>query len=288
MRALPRRCVIIAVLVAFVVGAAAIFVIAYRNAVADPVVRRLNLTVADYPANAPPVWIALFSDVHVHGPDMPPARLTKLVSQINALHPDMIIAAGDFAGRDWAGHEYSIGEAVAPLRRLHARLGVYAVLGNNDYAPDGSAATAALTGAGVRVLNDEAVTAGPLALGGLTGSYASDDASILRRAKVHDALERTSGVKVLIAHRPDEFHWAPASVSLMLAGHTHCGQIVLPLIGPVETGSDFGRKYVCGVVRKGSKTLVVTAGMGTSRLPMRIGAHPDVWLIRISVRTGKG
>jgi len=82
-------------------------------------------------------------------------------------------------------------------------------------------------------------------------------------------------------HRPDDFKWAPESIPLMLAGHTHCGQIVLPLIGPLETGSDFGRKYLCGIIRKGGRTLIVTAGVGTSHLPLRIGAPPDMWLISI-------
>jgi hypothetical protein len=67
----------------------------------------------------------------------------------------------------------------------------------------------------------------------------------------------------------------------VLAGHTHCGQIVLPLIGPLETGSDYGRKYVCGVFRSGLKTLIVTAGLGTSHIPIRIGAPPDIWLISV-------
>ena len=95
------------------------------------------------------------------------------------------------------------------------------------------------------------------------------------------ALAATPGTKVLAAHRPDEIVAAKGRVSLVLAGHTHCGQIVLPFIGPLETGSDFGDKYYCGVYRRRDTVLVVTAGLGTSHVPLRIGAPPDMWLITI-------
>lgn len=67
----------------------------------------------------------------------------------------------------------------------------------------------------------------------------------------------------------------------MLAGHTHCGQVALPLIGPLSTMSRYGRRYACGVVREGARTLVVTAGLGTSGIPLRLGAVPDMWLVEI-------
>lgn len=67
----------------------------------------------------------------------------------------------------------------------------------------------------------------------------------------------------------------------MVAGHTHCGQIALPLVGAIETASDYGKRYVCGIVREGGRTLIVGAGLGTSMVPLRIGARPDMWLIEL-------
>jgi hypothetical protein len=67
----------------------------------------------------------------------------------------------------------------------------------------------------------------------------------------------------------------------MVAGHTHCGQIALPLIGPISTMSRYGRRYACGVIREGGKTLVVGAGLGTSVLPIRIGVPPDLWVLEL-------
>jgi predicted MPP superfamily phosphohydrolase len=213
---------------------------------------------------------------------MPPQRLERIVDRINGLHPDVIIAAGDYIGDNWFGREYPIGEAIAPLRRLKSRLGVYAVLGNNDYDVPAETVATDLRAAGITVLVNGAVSAGPLAIGGIDGAILPKHASWwARRNWTYSALRRTPGIKVLVAHRPDEFQAAPAWVSIVLAGHTHCGQIVLPLIGALETGSDYGSRYRCGVYRDGAKTLVVTGGLGTSHVPLRIGAPPDIWLITI-------
>jgi hypothetical protein len=264
------------------VAAAITILVGYRNATAEPLIRRLNLSVPDYPAEAPPLRIVLFSDVHVHGPDMPPKRVSRIVDQINALDPDVVIAAGDFVGDNWIGSSYPLDQAIAPLGRLKARLGVYAVLGNNDYSAGATEVANALERARIRVLVDDAVRVGPIALGGRDGRLYSGHASwSAARSKAFEALRSASGIKVLVAHRPDEFAFVPAQTALVLAGHTHCGQIVLPIVGALETGSDFGQKYLCGVVRDGSKTLVVTAGVGTSYVPIRFGAPPDIWLITL-------
>jgi hypothetical protein len=263
----------------FALAVIAVSAVGYRNATAAPLVRVLKIRVDNYPPGAPPVRIVLFSDVHVHGPDMPPSRVERIVDQINGLHPDIDVAAGDFVGDNWFGAEYSVEEAIAPLKNLKTKLGVYAVLGNNDYEAGAPKVISALHGAGVHVLLNEAVKVGPIALGGLDGRlYYSRAALNVQRQKTYDAMDSTPGVKLLVAHRSDEFVAAPQSTVLVLAGHTHCGQIVLPLFGALFTGSDYGRKYACGIVREASKILVVTAGLGTSHVPFRIGAPPDIWL----------
>lgn len=268
------------------VAVLAVVIVGYRNATADPLVRRLTVEVADYPADTPPVRILLFSDLHVHGPDMPPARVERIVDQINGLHPDIIVGAGDFVGNHVFGRDYSIADSVAPLGRLKARLGVFAVLGNNDYEAGGSKVAAALNRLGIDVLVNQAVAIGPVALGGFDGRVYPWPQLKAARATTYGAMASTPGVKMLLSHRPDESATAPGFVSIVLAGHTHCGQIVLPLFGPVWTGSDYGRRYFCGVIREGSRIVVVTAGLGTSHVPLRIGAPPDMWLIEVRGAAG--
>jgi predicted MPP superfamily phosphohydrolase len=184
-------------------------------------------------------------------------------------------------GNSSIGKSYSIEQSIAPLSGLKARLGVYAVSGNNDVSAGADAVTAELARNGVRVLSDEAVAVGPLAVGGLIGNLYPHREWLEVRQNLYAEMRRTPGVEVLVAHRPDEFAAAPSPIRLVLSGHTHCGQIVLPLVGPLETGSDYGTKFLCGVVRDRGKLLVVTAGLGTSHVPLRIGAPSDIWLITI-------
>ena len=127
---------------------------------------------------------------------MSPDRLAKIVDQMNALHPDIIVGAGDFVGDNWVGRKYSADEAVAPLGRLRARLGVYAVLGNNDYDPPQTEFRIALKRAGVRLLEDQATSVGPIALGGLDGFiYHRREPWERARLKTTEAMARTPGVK---------------------------------------------------------------------------------------------
>jgi predicted MPP superfamily phosphohydrolase len=256
----------------------------YAGAIAEPTVRRADLRLADWPAGAPPVKVLLISDIHVAGPDMPPERLTRIVETIGALRPDLVLISGDFVSdKRSATRFYAFPEAVSPLSGLKARFGVFAVLGNHDYWRDAGAARAALAKAGVRVLDNEAVQVGPLALGGIGDAYSNH----ARLARTIAAMRRLEGAKILLSHTPDPFPDLPADIGLMLAGHTHCGQIRLPLIGAISTMSKYGERYACGIVRERGRTLVVAAGLGTSILPLRIGAPPDMWLVRIGGRAPK-
>jgi predicted MPP superfamily phosphohydrolase len=209
---------------------------------------------------------------------MPPERLARIVGQINALRPDIVLIAGDFVSdKRTSTRHYPQAEAAAPLAGLRPRLGTFAVMGNHDHWRDGAEAHRALAAAGVRLLDNEAVAAGPLALGGLDDPYTRRD----RPAATVAAMRRLPGARVLLSHSPDPFPDLPRDVGLMLAGHTHCGQARLPFVGAVMTLSKHGQRYACGLVREHSRTLIVTAGLGTSGLPLRLGAAPDLWLIRI-------
>ena len=259
------------IVVALLLGFIMLALYGYAEATRDPVVRSANFLDPQWPSNYAPVRLVLIADLHVQGPDMPPERLVRIVSQVNALHPDVVVLAGDFAtSNPYATRTYSLDEAVEPLRALHSKLGEYAVLGNHDRS-DPDDARAALESVGINVLENDAVQLGPLAIAGVHR----------RLAPALRALRKLHGMKILVAHSPDPFSRLPATIPLMLAGHTHCGQVVLPLVGALDTGSRFGSRYLCGLVRESGKTLIVTAGLGTSRIPIRLGAPPDLWLITI-------
>lgn len=250
----------------------------YANIRADPVVRRAALAVAGWPEETRPIRVALIGDVHVQGPDMPPARVRRLAAQVNAERPDLVLLAGDLVGdRRLATRHYPDAEIARALATLRAPLGVYAVLGNHDHWRDGPALARALEAAGIRVLDNRAARVGPIVLAGLGDAHT-------RRADVA-ALERAvaglPGPLVTFMHSPDAIPELPGRFALVLAGHTHCGQIVLPWAGQLASSSRFGDRFRCGVIREGARTVVVTSGWGASVVPLRFGALPDWWLVTL-------
>ena len=253
----------------------------YSVALRDPIIRRANVQMPDWPVGTPPLKIVLIADVHVAGPDMPPARLSRIVDQINALRPDLVLIAGDFVSdKRTATKTYNGSEALAPLSKLRARLGTVAVLGNHDHWRGESEMLDAIKRSSIRLLSNDAVAIGPLSLGGADDAFTGNDDV---RTTVGD-MRMLGGARVLLSHSPDVMPAVPDDVSLVLAGHTHCGQIRLPLIGAMSTMSNYGSRYSCGVVHDGAKRLIVSAGLGTSLLPLRLGAAPDLWLLTLSGR----
>lgn len=265
------KIVLMIVVVVALVTAVAVGVFGYREAERDPVVRHFAVHDSDWPRGIAPMRILLMSDIHALGPVTGADRLDRIVAEANSLHPDVVVLAGDFVASGlFAPSSPDIRQAVEPLRALHPRLGSFAVLGNNDR--DHSEETReALRSVGVTLLENDATQLGPLALGGV-------DTRIRTTARRLLALK---GLRIIVSHTPDLFPRVRDGIPLMLAGHTHCGQIVLPWIGALATGSAYGTRFLCGVRREGGRTLIVTGGVGTSKLPLRIGAPPDVWLITV-------
>lgn len=237
-----------------------------------------TIHVDDWPADAAPVRIALLSDLHVAGPDMPPDRLARIVAGVTTHHPDMILIAGDFASdKRLATRRYSTAQAIAPLRRLTPNFGTFAVLGNHDHWRDAAMFRKALTKIGVRLLDNDAIEAGPLTIIGIDDDFSGHGDP----ARAFAAARSMTGPRVVLTHSPDIIPELPARVALVAAGHTHCGQISLPLVGPIATMSRYGKRYACGLINDAGQSVIVGAGLGTSLAPLRIGVPPDYWIVTI-------
>jgi predicted MPP superfamily phosphohydrolase len=264
----------------FLAGFAALIVVlavwGHRNARVDPIVRRATVTLPDWPAGQAPLNVLLMSDVHFGNSTMDAPRLSRIVVQANALKPDLMLIAGDFvAGHDPDDAVKFADAFVAPLSGLHARLGVVATLGNHDQATRPGAIHAALMRARITVLMNDAASRGPLAIAGLDdGPTGNQDISLTLAA-----LARLKGARIALTHSPVTAGPLPDDIGLLLVGHTHCGQIVLPLYGPIKPQAP--PPYNCGLVRVGGRTTIITAGLGTSVVPFRFGAPPDMWLITL-------
>ena len=254
----------------------------YSVATRDPVVRRASLEMPDWPTGAAPIRVALITDIHVAGPDMPPSRVAHIVDQVNSLNPDIILLGGDFVSdKRMSTRTYSASEGLAPLRHLRSKFGSFAVLGNHDHWRNSVAVRVALRTSNISVLNNQAVSVGPLRLGGVDDDF-TDHADM---KKTVAAIQSGPGSRVLLSHSPDVAGLAPSDVSLILVGHTHCGQIQLPVVGEVDYQSRFGRRFSCGLLVDHGKRIVVSTGVGTSILPLRLGAVPDLWLLTLGPKS---
>ncbi|QGP78821.1 metallophosphoesterase [Sphingobium sp. CAP-1] len=260
----------------------------FLNARAMPVVRRAEVALP-FPADAPraPLTVALLTDTHLSGPDNGPERMARIVRQINGLKPDLILVGGDYLGDRKGGAIYGARASIAPLAGLRAPLGVVAVLGNHDSfssrnrrALRKEAWRDAFAQIGITLLQDGAVRRGPLAIGGLRDIYTRH----IDLPGTLAAMRRVGGAPVILSHGPDVFPRLPDRPSLTLVGHTHCGQVALPFVGAVYVPSRYGTRYACGLYRAGARTMIVAAGVGTSGLPFRMFAPPDIWLVTIRPR----
>jgi uncharacterized protein len=259
--------------------------IGLANARADPVQRVLELHLPNLPPGTPPVRAALLSDIHLGNRAMDVARLRRIIASVNAAKPDLVLIAGDFVnGHDPVSSGQQASELVAPLRELHASLGVIAVLGNHDnwVAPDH--VRAALTEAGIVVLENEATRRGPLAIVGIGDRFSGHDDV----ARASEAAALVGGVPVVLTHSPDVASALATGFPLVLAGHTHCGQVVAWKFGALAGRSPrehfrrlYDPRYTCGVVRDPGRTTIVTGGLGSGTVPIRLGAMPDWWLLTL-------
>ena len=241
-----------------------------------------TIQLENWPRELNGLRVAVISDIHVGGPFIDEKKLRVIVARTNQLQPDLIVLLGDYMSpNSWHAHRVEPEVIAASLKDLRAPLGVYSVLGNHDWWYDGRKVRRALEENGIKVLDDEVAEVkwrdSSFWLAGLADLWT-------RPQHIPQTIAMVPQGKALIAltHNPDIFPRIPASVPLLLAGHTHGGQVNLPLIGrPIEP-SDYGQRYAAGDIFENGHHLFVTTGIGTSILPVRFRVTPEIVLLTLS------
>jgi len=245
------------------------------------VVNRTELALPGWPSALAGTKVALLSDLHIGSVGWDLERLRQLVAEVNAQQADLILLAGDYTNNGHQGSGSVPIEAIAQeLGRLRAPLGVAAVLGNHDWWNGGPRARAAFEANGIRVLDDEVLHI--VARGTSFELLGMADAEVRRRsAKEALALVPAGAPTIALVHEPDIFADMDERALLTLAGHTHGGQVALPLLGRPIVPSRFGQRYAVGHVVERGRHLFVTSGLGTSILPVRFGVPPEIALLTL-------
>ncbi len=249
------------------------------------VVRRYTIPVRDLPAWAEGLRIVHISDTH-YGPYVHLPYLRRAVAAANALGADLVALTGDYVHRTTR----SIADGIEVLSGLEGRLGRFAVLGNHDHWAGAEACRAALRAGGTRVMDRRHLHLGPdgpseepvedgICLAGL-GDLWEDE---------HPVEEALAGVpartpRVVLTHNPDYAEYVPEGlrVDLMLAGHTHGGQVRVPGKGTPKIPSRFGQWYAGGVCQGPRCPVVVSRGVGMAYLPVRLGVRPEIVLVTLT------
>jgi predicted MPP superfamily phosphohydrolase len=252
------------------------------------VVREETIQIKGWPAGADKLKIAVLSDLHVGSPYIDAAKLQFIVSKVNEAQPDLVVLLGDYVAAD-SDKKSSVrgGKIVEPeiiaenLKGLRARLGVFAVLGNHDWWYDGERVKRALESAGIRVLENDVAriesNGQGIWLAGLGDLWTGEP-------NIEETLRKMTdtGPVIALTHNPDLFPQIPASVPLTLAGHTHGGQVNLPVLGALKVPSGFGQRYSAGHVFENNHHLFVTTGIGTSIIPVRFRVPPEIVILTIT------
>jgi len=240
-------------------------------------VTRPEITIPGLPLALDGLTMCQLTDIH-HGPFVSIEYVGRIVDLANSLRPDIIVLTGDHV---YHGPEYT--EPVwAELARLQAPLGVYSALGNHDHWEGITASRAAQAQAGVPELLNTSVPvefAWPrrarLWLAGV-GDLWEDEQNIDRALAGVPPDEPA----ILLSHNPDYADdMNDPRVKLILAGHSHGGQVVIPLLGPVITPCQ--RKYAMGLVKTDVSQVYISRGLGLAMLPVRINCRPELPLITL-------
>ena len=232
-------------------------------------VTRATLAVAGLPAALSGLRIGLITDIH-RSLFVSHEDVTRAVASLMAEIPDLIVLGGDYV--TWGDREYvgASADALAPLGAPH---GVFGILGNHD---DDHDMPAALSRNGVQMLKDARTR---LRVRNETIDLVGIRFWTKRQADIAALMRGAAPMTVLLAHDPRRLTEAAAlNVPLVLSGHTHGGQIVLPLIGPMAA-----QKFpiVAGIGRRRRSTLFVSRGVGTIYVPVRINCPPEVAVLTL-------
>ncbi len=251
------------------------------------VIKEVSLNLPHWEYELDGFKIVAVSDIHGGSHTITEERLQDITQKINAQNPDIVVILGDFVSQVSDGKPLHDRELKMPmamiaqnLKGLKTKFGVFAVIGNHDWWYDEKECRKALEDVGFTVLDNQTksfvVNNKTVSLLGIEDFWKKEKVEI---GKPLAELPNQQNI-IGITHNPDSFDETPELISLLIAGHTHGGQVNFPIIGaPIVPAK---KEYTSGHVIKDGRNLYVTTGIGTSGLPFRFRVPPEIVVITVN------
>lgn len=287
--------IIIIVVAVFAVIALSCLGYAYFVEPFQLVVNQTEIKITDWNPAFDNYKIVLISDVHGGSRGVTDEKIKQVVEIANLQNADLIVLLGDYVSQQFSDRsklKMPVSEVADDLAGLKAKDGVLAVLGNHDGVYNDAEVRSELERVGYRVLVNEIAVVNRngqnLRILGLEDHLKINGWGEFSQ-KIKNVIEtqKGSGDIIVLEHSPDilpiitgEFSISP-DLKLILAGHTHGGQVRFPLLGSLIVPSSYGQKYALGEIKENGVEMFVTTGIGTSILPLRFGVPPEISVLTL-------
>lgn len=256
------------------------------------VITQANLGVPNFDPQLDGLRIVAISDVHAGSNGVTEERLKELVAWANQENPDIIVLLGDYISeapgsrsrsgekdlRDRSGLRMPLPTIATNLTGFKARYGTFAVIGNHDWWYDENAVRQEFERAGIKILENEIValkteSGSVIQLWGIEDYWKMNE---VPRALTYDQIADKRNI-IAITHNPDSLLKAPDGISILLAGHSHGGQVNFPIYGPYPFVNDV--RFMKGEAVVEGKHVFVTSGVGCTGPQIRFRVPPEIAVV---------
>ena len=234
-----------------------------------------SLVVTKYKINEPRLngsKIVFLSDLDIKKRDY--KRLAKIIDLVNKQMPDIVLLGGDYIKENSVKNAMNVDMLASKLSLINVPM--YAILGDEDWKAGADEIKTAFWNNQIAVLENAnkriMLNRRYVDIIGVSDLHS-------KPLEIEKAFRRTALPRIVITHNPDIYYNIMDDVTLILAGHTHGGQFILPFTPPLFVPSKFGAQFAGGLVQPNSNKMIISRGIGTTGLPLRLNCKPEIVVI---------